>query len=177
MYVTHKAWIIWYRAREEENGGRLLTWVFSLHLGLTTIEVNNLIIQSYEWIWGGVTLFATRLNQFWHSRRMKGNFFSRARKVIETFKLKNSVWWACNYLENRNKRTKKIYNHIENGHVGYISWEGPIFMPPQCWFLRVGITKAKKIQHWEGKSTTFCCNMVAALDVPYICDEDCRSWK
>ena len=58
-----------------------------------------------------------------------------------------------NYLENRNKRTKKIYNHIENGHVGYesnlsyntrhISWEAPIFVPPQCWFLRVGITKAK----------------------------------
>ena len=23
-----KAWIVWYRAREEENGGRLLTWVF-----------------------------------------------------------------------------------------------------------------------------------------------------
>ena len=81
-----------------------------------------------------------------------------------------------NYLENRNKRTKKIYNHIENGHVGYesnlsyntrhISWEGPILVPPQCWFLRVGITKAKKIQHWEGKSTTFCRNMVAAPDVP-----------
>ena len=72
-----------------------------------------------------------------------------------------------NYLENRNKRTKKIYNHIENGHVGYesnlsyntrhiiISWEGPIFVPPQCWFLRVGITKAKNFSTGRERAQRF----------------------
>ena len=42
----------------------------------------------------------------------------------------------------------------------------PIFLPPQCWFLRVGITKLKqKIQHWEGKSTTFCRNIACVASV------------
>ena len=49
----------------------------------------------------------------------------------------------------------------------HISWDssGILIPPPQCWFLRVGMSEAKN-QHWEGRSTTFCQNMGSAWGVP-----------
>ena len=58
----------------------------------------------------------------------------------------------------------------------HISWDslGDVFCLPNVG-LRELASQKQKIQHWEGKSTTFCRYTVFAPGVLTYCDEDCSS--
>ena len=54
-------------------------------------------------------------------------------------------------------------------HIRWDSWD--VFCPPNVGLCELASQK-QKIQHWEGKSTTFCRYMVFESSVPMYCDED-----
>ena len=57
-------------------------------------------------------------------------------------------------------------------HISWESWD--VYCPPNVGLCELASQK-QKVQHWEGKSKTFCRYTVFAPDVPTYCDEDCSS--
>ena len=55
----------------------------------------------------------------------------------------------------------------------HISWDScDVFCPPNVGFCD-WVSQKPEIQHWEGRNTAFCRNIVAASGVPAQLDEDC----
>ena len=62
----------------------------------------------------------------------------------------------------------------QNYNPRHISWDSyDVFCPLNVGFCDL-ISQKPEIQHWEGRNTTVCRNMVTVSGVPTQLDEDCR---